>query len=113
MGLSSKKRCLALREYGIRQGPLAPRELPRFHATMAPSDSRAGPTTVIHSRRQFAVPHLHGLGDPTGLPGSSMDLLTPAVPYNPGESDRCVARCFAVGGRLRPFGGDSHSHLRL
>src|ERR1700678_4307546 len=105
MGLSSKKRCLALREYGIRQGPLAPRELPRFHATMAPSDSRASPATVIHSRRQFAVSRLHGLGDPTGLPGSSMDLLTPAVPYNPGESFRCTCSLLRVRWQASPVSG--------
>ena len=36
---------------------------------------------------------------PTGLPGSSTDLSTPAVPYHPGEPDRC--KCSLLHGRCQ------------
>ena len=39
-------------ETRIRQGPFAPRALPRFLATMTPSDSRPGRPAVMHSRRR-------------------------------------------------------------
>ena len=52
----------------VRQGPLAPRELPRFHATMAPSDSRLGRLAVIISRPSL-IPGRPQITKP-GLSGS-------------------------------------------
>ena len=53
---------------------------------MSLSDSRTEP---VHG---YAFPHTVG-GSPTtwpGLPGSSTDLSTRAVPYHPGEPDDCT-----------------------
>ena len=58
----------------------------RFLATMSLSDSRSQP------RCGYVFPHPVG-GSPTtepGLPGSSTDLSTRAVPCHPGKSDECT-----------------------
>jgi len=43
---------------------------------------------------------------PPGLPGSSTDLSSRAVPKHPGESDDCSYPCFVAGIRLHPKGED-------
>lgn len=43
---------------------------------------------------------------PPGLPGSSTDLSSRAVPKHPGESDDCSYPCFVAGVRLHPKGED-------
>ena len=48
-----------------------------------------------------------------GLPGSSVDLSTRAVPLHPGEPGRCNARCWATSGRLQLFWQTGHSHLSI
>jgi hypothetical protein len=65
---------LHLAETRLRQGAFARRELPRFHATVPPSDSRHGRPAVICSRRalhpQHALPLVHRAGSPRFLDGS-------------------------------------------
>ena len=66
--------------------PLRSTVVTRFPATMSLSDSRTEPACG------YAFPHTVG-GSPTawpGLPGSSTDLSTRAVPYHPGEPDDCT-----------------------
>ena len=43
---------------------------------------------------------------PPGLPGSSTDLSSRAVPKHPGESDDCLRPYFVAGVRLHPKGED-------
>jgi hypothetical protein len=72
------------------QGTLAFRPLrstivTRLFTTMGLSDSRSGPS------HGYVFPHFVG-GLPTaqpGLPGSSTDLSTRAVPLHPGKPDEC------------------------
>ena len=87
-----------------RQGPLAPRALPRFLATMGLSDSRRGRLPVIDSR-------------PTLRPGPSprrvsqvprCDCPSAPSPSTPGCPAVAHARYFAVGGRLHHNGQVSH-----
>lgn len=66
--------------------PLRSTVVTRFHATMSLSDSRSKPACG------YVFPQTVG-GSPTtqpGLPGSSTNLSTRAVPYHPGESDKCT-----------------------
>ena len=46
-----------------------------------------------------------------GLPGSSTDLSSRAVPKHPGEPDDCFYPCFIAGVRLHPKGRTGHSQL--
>ena len=92
------------------QGPFAPPELPGFLATTNPSDSRPGRLPVIYSRRALSPAAPATDGTEPGLPGSVVDLSTPAVLSYPGESIRCVrsllrGQCWLR--RIRPVG---HSH---
>ena len=84
-----------------RQGSFAPRELPRFIATMAPSDSRPCPATVIDFRRQSLGPHAMRSSHTVGSLRFLADLSTPAVPSTPGSPSVALARCFTDGVRFR------------
>ena len=70
----------------IRSGPFAPRELPRFFATMGLSESRREP------RRRLCIPSMRWGLRPTrpGLPGSSALLSACAVSNHPGKPNGCL-----------------------
>ena len=103
VGLLSKRISLLLQKTRIWQGSFAPQELPRFPATMTPSDSRLGRGTVMvsHQTLNWVTPRFR-IAKP-GLSGSRVDLSTPAVPYHPEGPDRCMSRCFTSGIRLHLF----------
>ena len=66
--------------------PLRSTIVTRFLTTMGLSDSRSGPTCG------YGFPQIVD-GSPTarpGLPGSSTDLSTRAVPFHPGKPDECI-----------------------
>ena len=65
--------------------PLRSTGVSRFIATTSLSDSR------IRYTHGYGFPHVLGSSPATcaGLPGSSADLSTRAVPSHPGESDEC------------------------
>ncbi len=79
---------------------------------MNPSESRPGRLPVICSRLALssAAPAADDTGP--GLPGSVIDLSTPAVLSHPGEPVRCV--CSLLHGRywLRLIRQVGRSHLR-
>ena len=93
---SSYRSMLALR-------PLCCAIVTRFLATMGLSDSR--------SRHSCGYAFPLALGSLpatcTGLPGSSADLSTRAVPSHPGESDECIRplllRRWQASGSLAPW----------
>jgi len=93
---SSYRSMLALR-------PLRSTIVTRFLATIGLSDSRSG-----HSCG-YGFPHALGSSPATcaGLPGSSTDLSTRAVPSHPGESDECshplLLRRWQASGSLAPW----------
>ena len=95
-----------------RQGSFAPRELPRFIATMAPSDSRPYPAAVIYSCRQSLGPDASDHRIRSGLSGSSLNYRRPLSPLTPGSPSAAYARCFTDGVRFRPFWKVDHYHLR-
>ena len=66
VGRSSKRISSRLMETRIRQGTFAPRELPRFVATMSPSDSRPGRPAVMNSRRPSSRTQALSSGRPAG-----------------------------------------------
>jgi hypothetical protein len=74
---------LALKKTRLWQGAFAPRELPRFHATMPPSDSPPSLTKVMNSRCELSSPHALRSGLPAGplrfLDGS-VDARRPLSP---------------------------------
>jgi hypothetical protein len=65
-----------------RQGPLAPRELPRFIATTTPSDSRPYLTTVIYSCHQLLAPYAWAVAysRASQVPRGSVDARCPLSP---------------------------------
>jgi hypothetical protein len=70
------------------QGPFAPRALPRFNATMSPSDSRSSRHAVMGSRASLTL----GLCAKRHSNGSLRFLAilsASAVPSHPGEPGRC------------------------
>ncbi len=70
------------------QGPFAPRALPRFIATMSPSDSRSSQSAVMGSRTLLT----QGLRAKCHSNGSLRFLTilsASAVPSHPGEPGRC------------------------
>src|SRR5271157_5750742 len=90
-GLSSVRRCNSVVGFPqavlrpssgprVRQGPFARRELPRFIATTAPSDSRLGRQAVMLSR------------------------------ITPEDSTAASARCFTADGRLQQIRKAGHPH---
>src|SRR6476619_6909718 len=93
---SSYRSMLALR-------PLRSALATRFLATMGLSDSR------IRHACGYGFPHALGSlpATCTGLPGSSADLSTRAVPSHPGESDDCshplLLRRWQASGSLAPW----------
>ena len=112
LGLSSVRRCYSVVGFPqavllpssgpwVRQGPFAPRELPRFLATMTPSDSRLGRQAVMVSRRSLIRITDHQAGSLRFL----VDLSTPAVPYHPEEPDRCMNSLLHGRFQASPFPG--------
>ena len=88
-----------------RQGPFAPRALPRFSATMGLSDSRpAPPLQLCFPAGRWACPTL------PGLPGSSTNLSARAVPNHPGEPDDCSCPLLHRRCWLHPLRKTGHSH---
>jgi len=83
--------------------PLHSTGVSRFLATTSLSDSR------IRHTHGYAFPHALGSSPTTcaGLPGSSADLSTRAVPSHPGESDDCthplLLRRWQASGSLAPW----------
>jgi len=95
----------------IRQGTLALQALPRFIATMSPSDSRPGQSAVIHSRCPLARLRPWVRATRPGLSGSSLICRRPLSSTTPGSPTAAYARCFTVGVRLRPFWKVGHSQV--
>ena len=83
--------------------PLRSTSVTRFHATMSLSDSRLGHACG------YVFPCAFGSlpATPAGLPGSSIDLSTRAVPSHPGEFDECtcplLVRQWQASGSLAPW----------
>jgi hypothetical protein len=94
----------------VRQGTLAPRELPRFTATTSPSDSRLGRAAVMHSRISLAGRHACRQVTGPGLPGSSLICRRPLSPFTPGSPSAACARCFTDDVRFRQFRKVDHYH---
>ena len=87
-----------------RQGPLAPRALPRFPATMGLSDSRHGPLTVMGSHQRLAAwPPPRRVSQ---VP--RCDFPRAPSPITPGCPAVAHARCFPAGGRLHLLRQASH-----
>ena len=93
----SKRISVPVMETHYWQRAFAPRALPRFVATMPSSDSWPDPTPVMRSRRRSRRirPNPHR---PTRSLRFPIGLSTPAVPYHPGEPDRCT-RSLLLGRR--------------
>jgi hypothetical protein len=89
-----------------RQGPLAPRALPRFLATMGLSDSRHGRLPVIGSPQTLAA------GPPPRRASQVPRCDCPSVPspITPGCPAVDIARCFTTGGRLHHLWQAGHTH---
>jgi hypothetical protein len=91
----------------LRQGPghppcgSAPLELPGFDATMNPSDSRRGQTTVIDSRGPLPLP---SSGTAPGLSGSPRVFRYPLSPTTPESRAAAHARCFTVHAGFALYG---------
>ena len=100
----------------LRQGPFAPPELPGFDATMNPSDSRRGQTTVIDSRGPLSLP---SSGTAPGLSGSRRVFRYPPSSTTPGSRTAAYAHCFTVHagfalyGRLAALGFISRGRIRF
>jgi hypothetical protein len=83
--------------------PLRSTIVTRFHATMSLSDSRLGHACG------YVFPCAFGSlpATPAGLPGSSIDLSTRAVPSHPDEFDECscplLVRQWQASGSLAPW----------
>jgi hypothetical protein len=98
----------------LRQGPFAPPELPGFHATMNPSDSRRGQTAVIHSRGPLP---LQSSDTTPGLSGSWRVCRYPPSPTTPESRAVAYTRCFtaragfALYGRLAALGFISRGRI--
>ena len=65
-----------------KSGSLAPRELPRFRATMVPSDPRRTGRMVIDSHTAVRVTN----PSTPGLPGSLTSPSARAAPNHPGQA---------------------------
>jgi hypothetical protein len=91
-----------------RQGSFTPRELPRFIATMSPSESRLGSrSTLCISLKCWVRPTLSGL--------SVSDLLyrhalSPTTPVGP--NDQLFNPCYVVGTRLQELRHPGHPQWR-
>jgi len=76
----------------IRQGPFAPPELPDFHATMNPSDSRTDPVAVIDSPHEL-------MPKASSVRVSQVPRLIfrrPPSSVTPESPTTALARCFMV-----------------
>ena len=102
------RRCPLMR---FRQGPLARPTLLGVLATMTPSDSCRSTTAVMYSRRRSHP--LASAWDATraGLSGSLTNLSAPAVPFHPGEPDRCTCSCLGDPYWLHHLWKAGRSHL--
>jgi hypothetical protein len=91
-----------------RQGPLAPRELPRFFATMGLSDSRHSHLPVIDSQQMLAAwpPPCRVSQVPRCDCPSAPSPITPRCPAV------AITRCFTAGGRLHHIREAGRTHMR-
>jgi len=90
-----------------RQGPLAPRALPRFFATMGLSDSRHSHLPVIDSQQMLAA-------RPPPCRVSQVprcDCPSAPSPITPGCPAVAHARCFTTGDRLHHVRKTGHTHM--
>jgi len=101
LGAEAKTEHAASCATNLRQGPFAPPELPGFHATMNPSDSRRGQTTVIDSRGPLPLP---SSGTASGLSGSRRVFRYPPSSTTPGSRTAAHAHCFAVRAGFALYG---------
>jgi hypothetical protein len=83
----------------VKSGPVAPRALPRFPATMSRSDCRPTPRRGYGFPRR--VPPGRGRRRLSQDP-SSLCRRAPS-PIAPGSPMRACARCFRIGDRLQHF----------
>ena len=104
VGRVSKRISSRLMKTRIRQGTFAPRELPRFLATMSPSDSRSGRPAVIYSRWSLVrtQPEFRPPGRVSQVP--RLICRRPPSCITPGSPAAVYARCFANGFRFHPSG---------
>ena len=76
-------------ETHFQQGSLAPPALPGFIATTSPSDSRPSRDAVMDSH--VSLTHgLRAVDRPDGSLSFLIALSASAVPFHPGEPDRCT-----------------------
>jgi len=100
VGFSSKRVSPPLTETCFQQGPLAPRALPRFFATMGLSDSLPGRPTVMSSRRALVAlaPTRQGLQAPRPICPRALSPTTPEGPARCLPVAPVVAGFILVGG---------------
>jgi hypothetical protein len=101
--LSSHSSTLMLR-------PLRSTVVTRFLATVGRSDSRPGPLPGVMFSPEALVA---SPTSPPGLPGSSTDLSSRAVPYHPEGPAAALAPYFAASIRLHPRGRTGHLQVPL
>jgi hypothetical protein len=92
----------------LRQGPLAPRALPRFSATMGLSDSRHGRLPIMYSRQTLTP-------EPPPCRVSQVprcDCPSAPSPLTPGCPAGAFARFFPAGPRLHQIWLVGHTHKR-
>ena len=92
-----------------RQGPFAPRALPRFPATPTPSDF------CLCNTNRLLIPDDASGYDPSraDLPGSSISLSVRAVPSHPGEPNDCLCLWLRHPCWLHHIRQAGRSHLSL
>ena len=90
-----------------RQGPLAPRALPRFFATMGLSDSRHSHLPVIDSQQMLVAwpPPYRASQVPR------CDCPSAPSPITPGCPAVAIARCFTAGNRFHHIWQADHTHM--
>ena len=88
-----------MRLHVSRQDPFAPRELPRFFATMSPADSLRRPTPLMDSRPRLAYPRRRVSQVPRPV---SRRALPPITPEGPSGCACWLLRQWVSG---RPFSG--------
>ena len=96
----------------VRQGPFAPRALPRFNATMSPSDSRSSRHAVMGSRRLVDPWPMcqASLERVSQVPGDSVGIRCPLPPRRARPLQAFVASRSVTGFTLSGRAG--HSQMR-
>jgi hypothetical protein len=96
VGLAASRHSSRLTGPHPQRGPFAPRALPRFFATMDPSDSRRSRAAVMSSRPALAPPL------PPRRVSQVPRLISPHAPspITPEGPVTAFARCFATGSGL-------------